>query len=417
MSVQQIQADLDKIYRVSGSAVFGRLADTKLGRKKTIMASCILTSATFLLTSFSPNIWIYSLLRCANGFARSGIGIACLVLSTEVVGRKWRGQVGQYGFFLFTVGFISLPLIAYPTRNNWRTLHRMLAIFPAFYSFFLLPFVSESPRWLLGRGNTKECLRILKKFAKFNGKNLPDNLVLFDAKTDTHSSENNETESLWTTKWAVKRLVTIMVSGFGIGFVYYGVQLNVENLNFSIYFTVAVNAIMEIPAVLIGTILLSFTSRKVLFSSSAFIAGVSCFLCIIFSKGKNKGVNGSWPQLSIEAIGFMTVSIAYDILYIYCVELFPTNVRNFAVSFLRQALMLGASVSPLLVAVGRLSPSMSFIVFGALAVFSGFMCFWLPETKDAPLFETLKQQGEEERKRKRDRDSDSDSALELGNQN
>ncbi|KAK2655652.1 hypothetical protein Ddye_008704 [Dipteronia dyeriana] len=412
-----IPASLFFLGSLLGSAVFGQLADTRLGRKKTVLVSCVLTSATFFFTSLSPNIWIYSLLRCANGFARSGIGIACLVLSTEVVGRKWRGQVGQYGFFLFTVGFISLPLIAYPTRNNWRTLHRILAIFPMFYSLFLLPFISESPRWLLVRGKNKESIAVLKRFAKLNGKELPTNLTLADVTSNTEAETYG---NLWTTKWAAKRLIIVMIAGFGIGFVYYGVQLNVENLNFSIYFTVAVNAIMEIPAVLIGTILLSFTSRRFLFSISAFLAGVSCFLCIIFSKGSrgpqamtSKEPRGSWPQLSIEALGFMAASTAYDILYIYCVELFPTNVRNFAMSFMRQALMLGASVSPLLVALGRLSPSLSFIIFGALSIFSGFVSFWLPETKDAPLFETLKQQGEEEKRRRLPAD---DSALELGNE-
>ncbi|KAL5813552.1 hypothetical protein ACOSQ4_024193 [Xanthoceras sorbifolium] len=413
-----IPASLFFLGSLLGSAVFGRLADKSLGRKKTVLVSCILTSATFFFTSLSPNIWIYSILRFTNGFARSGIGIACLVLSTEVVGRKWRGQVGQYGFFLFTVGFISLPLIAYPTRNNWRMLQRILAIFPMFYSIFLFPFVSESPRWLLVRGKNKEAIKILKRFARLNGKDLPTNLTLTDVKANVGGETGTE-ESLWTTKWAAKRLITVMIAGFGIGFVYYGVQLNVENLNFSIYFTVAVNAIMEIPAVLIGTILLSFTSRRFLFSMSAFMAGVSCFLCIIFAKGSrrqaketSKEPRGSWPQLSIEAFGFMAASTAYDILYIYCVELFPTNVRNIAVSFLRQTLMLGASVSPLLVALGRLSPSISFIIFGALSIVSGFLSFWLPETKDAPLFETLQQQGEEE-KRRRLLPGD-DSALELG---
>jgi len=87
-----------------------------------VQLSCILTSITAFATSLSPNIWTYAFFRFTNGFARSGIGICCLVLTTESVGRKWRGQVGQYGFFFFTIGFLTLPLVALAPhkRENQR---------------------------------------------------------------------------------------------------------------------------------------------------------------------------------------------------------------------------------------------------------------------------------------------------------
>ncbi|WRX16715.1 Major facilitator [Theobroma cacao] len=64
----------------TGCAFYGRLADACFGRKKTLLLACILTFTTTFITSLSPNVWIYALLRFANGFARSGIGICCLVL-------------------------------------------------------------------------------------------------------------------------------------------------------------------------------------------------------------------------------------------------------------------------------------------------------------------------------------------------
>ncbi|XP_074372586.1 organic cation/carnitine transporter 1-like [Apium graveolens] len=404
-------ASLFFIGSLLGSGFYGWIADAYLGRKKTVLLSCLLSSITSFLTSFSPNIWVYALLRFSNGFARSGIGICCLVLSTEAVGRKWRGQVGQYGFFFFTFGFFSLPLIAYPNRTCWRNIYRILSIPPLVYSLIVIPFVSESPRWLLVKGRSKEAFGILKKYAQLNGRKLPENLCLSEpsqGKTGCGEARMN----LWSTKWAAKRMITLMIAGFGVGSVYYGVQLNVENLDFNLYFSVGLNAMMEIPAVFIGSVLLSFTNRRTLFSWSAYIAGISSIICIIFSRGRKKGdeSKGAWTQLIIEGIGFMAASTAFDVLYIYCVELFPTNVRNFAVSMLRQSLMLGASIAPLFVVLGRLSPSLSFLVFGILSIFSGTLSLWLPETKNAPLYETLEQQEEEERPNS----VSVESALELG---
>ena len=98
----------------------------------------------------------------------------------------------------------------------------------------------------------------------------------------------------------------------------------------------------------------------------------------------------------------MAASLAFDVLYIYGVELFPTNVRNFAVSVLRQSLMLGAAIAPQLVVLGRVSPKLSFLIFACSALFSAFFIIWLPETRKAPLYETMAQQEKEEKRAERD---------------
>ncbi|CAA6663111.1 unnamed protein product [Spirodela intermedia] len=361
-----------------GSAVHGRLADKHLGRKKTVLLSCLLTAVTGFVTSLSPNVWVYALLRFSNGFARSGIGICCLVLATEAVGRKWRGQVGQYGFFFFTVGFLSLPAIAYPTRTSWRTMYRVTSLLPLAYSVVVLPFVFESPRWLAVRGRTKEAMDVLTRLAKLNGKTLSPELAIANPPVVRQVGHQAD--------------ATDDADGFGIGFLYYGVQLNVENLDFNIYFTVAVNALMEIPAVFLGSVLLAFADRRLVFSSSSFAAAASCVACIFLGRTK-----GSWPQLTVEAIGFMAASLAFDVLYIYCVELFPTNVRNLAVSVLRQSLMLGAAIAPQLVVLGRVTPKLSFLIFACFALFSASLTIWLPETRNTPLYETMAQQEKEEK--------------------
>lgn len=373
-----------------GSAFLGRLADSWLGRKRTLTLACLLTATTGFVTALSPNFWIYALLRFANGFSRSGIGTCCLVLSTESVGRKWRGQVGQYGFFFFTTGFLALPAMAYVTQSSWRETYILISALPLVYCIGILPLISDSPRWLAIRGRTEEAMGILSDMAKLNGNRIPDHIVIA---RDLKSQESSTSKSLWSARWARWRMILVMTVGVGIGLAYYGIQLNVENLNFDLYFTVAFNALMEIPAVFGGSLLLTFVDRRILVASCSVLAGISCIICTLFHQsGTGVSVYRSWAQLIAESIGFMAVSLSFDVMYIYSVELFPTNVRNIAVSMLRQALMSGAALAPLLVILGRINASLSFLVFGLVGIVSGVLTLCLPETRNRPLYETLEQQ-------------------------
>lgn len=86
-------------------------------------------------------------------FGRAGIGSCVLVLSTESVGKKWRGQIGIVGFFFSTLGFISLPALAYLNRSNsWRTLYLQTSISAILYCIIIQFCINESPNWLLEQG-------------------------------------------------------------------------------------------------------------------------------------------------------------------------------------------------------------------------------------------------------------------------
>lgn len=80
------------------------LADSSLGRKNTLFFSCLVMGITSLLATLSPNVWIYSALKFLCGFARATIGTSALVLATEIVGKRRRGQTSVIGFFCFTIG-------------------------------------------------------------------------------------------------------------------------------------------------------------------------------------------------------------------------------------------------------------------------------------------------------------------------
>lgn len=117
-------------------------------------------------------MWVYSLLRLVAGFGRATIGTCTLVLSTELVGKRWRGQVGILGFF-FTFGFLSLPWMAYSSGGaSWRRLYLRTSLPALVYCIIVYLLVHESPRWLFVKGHNDRAIQTLDKIATFNGKEL-----------------------------------------------------------------------------------------------------------------------------------------------------------------------------------------------------------------------------------------------------
>ncbi|GJN11408.1 hypothetical protein PR202_ga29597 [Eleusine coracana subsp. coracana] len=109
---------------LAGGFLLATLADSFLGRKKMLLFALASMSAAGALTAFAPNVWAYAALRFVSGFGRSILGTCMLVLSTELVGKRWRDTVSVAGFFFFTVGFLSLPALAYMLREaSWRSMY------------------------------------------------------------------------------------------------------------------------------------------------------------------------------------------------------------------------------------------------------------------------------------------------------
>ncbi|KAH9287867.1 hypothetical protein KI387_031984 [Taxus chinensis] len=376
-----------------GCIMLGPLADSSLGRKRMLLLSSLTLSLTGFLTSLSPNIWIYSLLRAFSGFGKAPIGTCCLVLSTEIVGRKWRSLIGFLLFFTCTLGFVSLPILAYLTRLNfsWRRTYIYLSIPPLAYSLFLLPFVWESPRWLLlRRGNSDEALQSFKKMAEWNGRLLPENIII-EERSITENQTDSALSRLWTTKWARIRLMLTMAVGFGMGLIYYGMPFGVGSLHFNLYLSVTFNALSEIPAAIISTLLVAKAPRRKSILLLTILSGMLCFVCVVYSMDTHKSTN--WGQMGAELGAFLSAVTAYNVLLIYCLELFPSSVRNSAMSMVKQAVNVGAIASPVIVVIiTHGAPYLSFAIFGIAIIMSGLFVMGLPETKDRPFCDTLEGQ-------------------------
>ncbi|XP_009782422.1 organic cation/carnitine transporter 3 [Nicotiana sylvestris] len=382
-----------------GGFLLSTLADTKLGRKNMLVLSCFIMSIAGAITSISTNIWMYSFLRFLTGFGRATIGTCALVLSTELVGNQWRGQVGIIGFVCFTIGFLSLPLIAFVNRDySWRVLYLWTCIPTILYSILVHFFVRESPRWLYVRGNKEEFVLTLKSITTRSSLTLS----FFGSFIDFEDQEHNNSEStinlysaikmLVEKNWAFKRLISVMLIGFGVGLVYYGMPLGVGNLPFNLYLSVTLNALSELPASMVTFFLIGKLTRKKSLLGFAILSGICSIGCAIVKDNSLKEL-----QMGFELVSFFSACTSFNVLLIYTVELFPTCVRNSAVSMVRQSLVLGGAFSPILVAFGRKNRWFSYGVFGMSIGICGLFVLCLPETKGRTLSDTMDDEEYKER--------------------
>ncbi|KAG0470869.1 hypothetical protein HPP92_017569 [Vanilla planifolia] len=369
-----------------GGFLLSTLADSRLGRKATLFLTSFAMSIFAALTAFSSNITVYATLRFACGFARSTVGTTAFVLSTELVSRRWRNTVSIFNFFCFTSGFLSLPAIAYLNRaSSWRALYLWTSIPSIFCSILIYFFVHESPRWLLVKGRTEEAIKTLRKVSASKEEVNSAELAEVAATAEAQSKDAfSAARILWGTPWAFRRLAVVMVVCFGIGMVYYGMPLNLGNLDENLYLSVTLNALAELPSSLASFVIVGGMNRRsstMVLTSSSGICSLVCAAMI-----------GGWPEMAVEVAAFIAACTAFDLILLYGLELFPTCVRNTAISAMRQVVVFGGAVAPLLAAEGRGKGFMTFVVFGLVILFTGLFAYCLPETRSIGLTDTMEEE-------------------------
>ncbi|KAJ6799330.1 organic cation/carnitine transporter 4-like [Iris pallida] len=333
-----------------GCGLFGHLSDSFLGRKGTLTMLCVMGTIFGSLTAASPSYIAYVALRFLTGVSAGAMAPCSFVLATEPIGPRCRAAAGMSIFYFFSVGIVVLSALAY-FIPSWRVLYLVSSLPALLFLLLVLPFVSESPRWHLVRGNHGKAMAIVRSIAERNGRRLPvdDKLTLvLDSGTSQRSNAPSPNATIIdvfrspTTRW---RLVTAVATNFLCAIVYYGVSLNVTNLSTSVYISTAANAVAEVPGYALTALFLDRLGRRPLLVGTMWLSGGFCVA------GSFLGSEG-WGRTACSMFGIFGMAAAFNLLLIYAAELFPTVVRNAALGCLQQALQTGAIAAPMAVTAG-----------------------------------------------------------------
>ncbi|MQM16594.1 hypothetical protein Taro_049555 [Colocasia esculenta] len=373
-----------------GAGVFGHLSDSFLGRKGALTAVCALNAVFGFLTALSPDFWVYALLRLLTGFSTGGVGLCAFILATEPVGPTKRGIAGMSTFYFFSGGIAILSGVAY-LFPSWRALYVVTSLPSILFLAAVVPSVSESPRWYLVRRKVTEAMDIMREIARSNRRSVPDGVSLAldddnggtgEETTDVEAAPSGTLVDVVRSPVTRLRLVLTVLINFLCSVVYYGLSLNVVNLRTNLYVSVLLNAVAEMPAFMLTAVLLDRLGRRPLGVSTMWLSGGFCVVgSLLRGVGAAKVV-----RMVCGVLGIFGMAATYNLLFIYTAELFPTVVRSAALGCATQAGQMGAILAPLVVVMGETVP---FAVFGACGAAGGLLAFYLPETMNKPLYDTM----------------------------
>lgn len=187
----------------------------------------------------------------------------------EVIGGRYRSELGIMILFWFDVGIATLSLFGYYLRD-WRHMQLGITLMSVLTLVFMY-IVDESPRYLLCKQKRNQAEKALKKIAKRNG-NDPDQVRITDnimqefcrdsakhpeAETSvlTNGTKKNQTYSqldLFTNGLEMTKIISIcMFNWFIIAIMYFTLSMNAASLPLNIYANNAVSALVGLPAYLV----------------------------------------------------------------------------------------------------------------------------------------------------------------------
>ncbi|CAL1273866.1 unnamed protein product [Larinioides sclopetarius] len=369
------------------SLLFGQLADS-LGRKPVITACCLIMLFSAVICAFSTSFIMFIVTRFFVSFGISGVYNVSFVLLCELLGPSERSIYGVAINFGWCIGFVSLPGIAWLLRDwFWIQIALTAPCVILLFTWWILP---ESPRWLMSKGRVEEATKVLNKAAKTNGKKLAD----IDTKlkkmmvkaTEVHESgeAGGNYWDLLSTPGLWQMTLNIYFLWFVNSIVYYGLSYNTNELAGDAFVNFAICGAVEFPAYFLTIFAIRSFGRKYPLAGAMIIGGIACLLMYPLP------ADPWWLGVTVSMLGKFCITCSFAIAFIFTAEIFPTVVRNIGLGSASVFARFGSILAPFARELGNAThPVVPQVVFGILAFTSGLLVFFLPETSNVSIPETL----------------------------
>ncbi|CEF59994.1 Solute carrier family 22 member 13 [Strongyloides ratti] len=383
--------------------MLGGAASDRYGRKPTIVGFGILSSIFGLVLPYSTYFPMFLFFRFCGAICNEAADLAAYILCMEVTGTRYRAMVGSLLQAPWAVGYAMLALIAYYCKS-WQHVQLITAALHTI-AVCLICVLPESPRWLIVNNRVEEAERYIRRACQeppfpfsmciFNKSSLPCDLELVKHAEQRQWIQQNQRANLFhvfKSKALCVRSIVICIVWVATCLVYYGLviafsdQSSPGKILFSGNFFInnAIAGAVELPT-LIGCVYLMKYGRKRAQMISLIGAAILIFIAMF-------AVHNESHNIAIVTMlgGKIFIQGAFNILYIFTSELYPTVIRNSAVGFNSMIARFGSGVSSYIAILSDVTlPIVPMMIFSCFSLFAGVLVLILPETLDRPLPDTL----------------------------
>ncbi|NXR73456.1 S226A protein, partial [Pycnonotus jocosus] len=375
-----------------GSGLFGVLSD-KFGRRALLTWCYLQLGATGVGTAAAPSLVVYCLCRFLTGLAMAGVTLNSASLCMEWIPTEARAVVGTINGYCYTLGQFVLVAAAFGLPR-WRQLQLVVSL-PFFVFFFYSwygtlqcpppvstpsvhpqspPPVSTLSAHLQcppsvptpvpsSRGSPQALRALVRREPP-----LPGGAVAALVRTPGMRTVSCGVSFVW----------------FSTSFAYYGLAMDLQGFGFNVYLSQLVFGAVDIPAKLLSVLVISWLGRRLAQGGSLALAGL-CILANIF-------VPSELPTLrmAFAVVGKGALAASFNCAYIFTGELFPTVIRQTGMGLGGTMARVGGMVAPLVRMAADVTPVLPLVIYGAAPIVSAIATCFLPETRNAPLPETVK---------------------------
>lgn len=346
---------------VSGALLFGWLTD-RLGRKKLFFVTLAVYLTATAATAFSWDVWSFIVFRALTGFGIGGEYAAINSAIDELVPAAVRGTVDLMINATFWLGAVigscaTLFLLdsgLLPPSFGWRFAFGIGAVL-GLIIITLRKCVPESPRWLLLRGRCDEAERIVAEVEEAVEKEKgrlsePEGTLSLRAQSHTPLSDVWRAMTRSQPERSVLGLILMGSQAFFYNAIFftYGLVLtqflHVDSRRVSLYLLPLAIGNFAGP-ILLGRFFDSIGRRRMIAGTYG-ASGFLLFAAALFFKRSGAGALGQAVWFTVI---FFIASSAASSAYLTVSEIFPVEIRAFAISiFYAAGTLIGGVGAPLL---------------------------------------------------------------------
>ncbi|KAM3955702.1 organic cation transporter protein [Aphomia sociella] len=352
----------------------GYVSDLR-GRRTAFCIFAAFAAVLGIIKSMSVNYQMYITFEFLEAALGYGFSSAAYVMIVELARPSLRAAFACATGVTYGLGGVLFAFIARRVPY-WRHLlciiHSPALLLPLYWIL-----LDESPRWLHARSRCKESAAVIRKAARLNKVILNEEIINAlenDQVKESTQSTVNPWLALVKSRVLLGRFALCSWCWIATTFVYYGLTINSVSLDGDKYINFALNMAMEIVASLLIMMALERFGRKRSIFVAFLLCGIACVIPYF--------VSNTSTGLGLFFLGKLAISFAFNSIYVFTAELFPTHARSTALAACSLVGRIGSILAP---QTPLLSVYLQALLYGACSLLAALAVLAVPETRRAPL--------------------------------